>query len=371
MLSIIETNFLKFSKQTLIKNYCARSFSSDSKLKVLIVFEPSRISFCQIYPFMYYREEFKSQFGVEFRYVSSNEIKNRVGNKCRDVDVILLQTWFDISNKDLVQRLDFLKSHNPRAKIHFVDSFAPADLRLSATLDSYIDGYITKTVMLDRTEYSKERIGGVFLDDYYHKLYSIEGEPQDWSVKESIFNKLVVGPTFNTGAEFIDVFQSGKMPRLDGRNIDLHARLTAEGTPWYTKMRKHAMQAVNDIKGIKSVTGVGISRKHFIAEMKDSKVCFSPFGYGEICWRDIEAIMAGAVLVKPDMGHLEMDPVIHVPDETYVSVKWDFSDLEEKVIAVLQDDEKRKSIAQNAFMLIKEYTQSKQFVKKFSYLFEL
>jgi hypothetical protein len=39
--------------------------------------------------------------------------------------------------------------------------------------------------------------------------------------------------------------------------------------------------------------------------LTNSKLCFSPFGYGELCWRDIEGLSDGGCLIKPDMGHLQ------------------------------------------------------------------
>ena len=30
----------------------------------------------------------------------------------------------------------------------------------------------------------------------------------------------------------------------------------------------------------------------------------SPFGFGEICYRDFEAMLNGACLIKPDVSHL-------------------------------------------------------------------
>ena len=42
--------------------------------------------------------------------------------------------------------------------------------------------------------------------------------------------------------------------------------------------------------------------------MRHSRICISPFGYGEICWRDFEAILCGCLVVKPDMSHVETNP---------------------------------------------------------------
>ncbi len=94
-----------------------------------------------------------------------------------------------------------------------------------------------------------------------------------------------------------------------------------------------------------------------------SKVCFSPFGYGEVCWRDYEAVACGAVLLKPDMGHIETDPDIFVPWETYVPVSWDLSDLQETLHRVLSDNALRATIARTAFDTLRDWLRSDSFAR--------
>ena len=71
--------------------------------------------------------------------------------------------------------------------------------------------------------------------------------------------------------------------------------------------------------------------------MYNCKIVLSPFGFGEVTPRDLEAAMFGCVLIKPDMSHLEMIPDVYVPNQTYVSCKHDFSDINEKIDYVLSD----------------------------------
>ena len=106
-----------------------------------------------------------------------------------------------------------------------------------------------------------------------------------------------------------------------------------------------------------------------MAEMQDSKLCFSPFGYGELCWRDVEAFASGAVLVKPDMSHLETSPNMYVANETYFPIKWDFSDFHEVVYRVLSDDDLRKHVASEAFRRVSNYIKTAKFVDDIGFLF--
>lgn len=71
----------------------------------------------------------------------------------------------------------------------------------------------------------------------------------------------------------------------------------------------------------------------------------SPFGEGEVCYRDFECFLSGAALLKPDMGHLETWPNYYEPNITYAPYKWDFSDFQPALLELLESSEKRLSIA--------------------------
>ena len=51
-------------------------------------------------------------------------------------------------------------------------------------------------------------------------------------------------------------------------------------------------------------------------ELAQCGICFSPFGYGEVCWRDDEAVYSGALLINPGMSHMVTEPDVFVPGET-------------------------------------------------------
>jgi len=72
--------------------------------------------------------------------------------------------------------------------------------------------------------------------------------------------------------------------------------------------------------------------------MHDSKIIFSPYGYGAYgAPRDIQAAQFGSILIKPKMDWIDTIPNMYVDGETYISCKQDFSDLEEKVDYVLSN----------------------------------
>ena len=126
-------------------------------------------------------------------------------------------------------------------------------------------------------------------------------------------------------------------------------------------MRAQSIDAVFDIKSVHKLTEANVKYSEYMDEMQRSKMCFSPFGFGEVCWRDYEAVVAGALLIKPNMYHVVTDPNIFVENYSYVSVKWDFSDLGEKVDYFLRHPVKRAEMVGNAYRLLREYVVSDSF----------
>ena len=53
----------------------------------------------------------------------------------------------------------------------------------------------------------------------------------------------------------------------------------------------------------------------------------SPFGWGEICFRDFESIILGKLLIKPNCDHIITWPNIY-QDNMYVPIDWDASNLD-------------------------------------------
>ena len=109
----------------------------------------------------------------------------------------------------------------------------------------------------------------------------------------------------------------------------------------YSFQRKSVFDALDNLaKTFPVAYGSPLPRKEYFKELKQSKAIISPFGWGEICYRDFEAYLNGAVLIKPSMSHLETFPDYFIENVTYLSVNWDMHDLEnilEKVCSNFDD----------------------------------
>ena len=55
--------------------------------------------------------------------------------------------------------------------------------------------------------------------------------------------------------------------------------------------------------------------------MKRSKIGISPYGQCEVCYRDLEIIQWGGLLIKPDMGKVLTEPDLQTNGDLYISKK--------------------------------------------------
>ncbi|MBF0125234.1 MAG: glycosyltransferase family 1 protein [Magnetococcales bacterium] len=74
-----------------------------------------------------------------------------------------------------------------------------------------------------------------------------------------------------------------------------------------------------------------VSRRRYLQELARSRVVLSPFGWGEIAYRDFETFLSGALLLKPDMSHMETWPDFFIDGQTMVAFRWDLQDLEQRL----------------------------------------
>lgn len=113
----------------------------------------------------------------------------------------------------------------------------------------------------------------------------------------------------------------------------------------------HRMRIRDQLEALRDKTNYVIrhtghlkSRAYF-RELVQARIIPSPFGLGEICWRDFEAWLSGCVVLKPDMNHLETWPNYYRPGKTYVPFRWDFSDFYDTVVNLLNNPEVAMALA--------------------------
>ena len=104
----------------------------------------------------------------------------------------------------------------------------------------------------------------------------------------------------------------------------------------YTKHRKGAWEVL-DKKYISKKDKLPF--QEYWEYLYNSRVCISPFGMGEVCFRDFESIATNTILIKPNMDIVITEPNIYIDKKTYFGVEYDWSNLNEVIDEVLSNFE--------------------------------
>ncbi|MHC5211496.1 MAG: glycosyltransferase [Planctomycetota bacterium] len=323
---------------------------------MLLVTYGNILSRTQLFPFHLHRRSLERQHGIEMREMPLDELDRAAadgGGYGSEVDAVALQTGFDLGDGEMRALLGRVQRRFPRARLVYLDWFAPLDLRYAPVLADHVVVYVKKQVFKNPADYGRPTLGDTNLTDHYARRFGLDYPQRNGPSAERLLDKLVLGSNLLCSPQLLPRFMG---PRPDGpRSIDLHARIRVDGGEWYTRMRQEALDRVQALRGVSTACQGLVGRKQYQRELLDSRLCLSPFGYGEVCWRDYEAICAGSLLLKPDMSHVSCVPDIFVSGETYVPLNWDLSDLEEKVRYYLEHEPERQAIVQRAFEVCRRH----------------
>ena len=236
-----------------------------------------------------------------------------------------------------------------KAKVIFFDARDGAPSNFFPLLP-FVDVFLKRQALKDRELYLTQA----------HAYYS-----PDWTddsprrelpcARREYLDRILVG--WNIGLEAFGVLRKlEKILAWHGITLTQHATSVCCDRPYLTSFRgsfggsraKHRNAAIAQLIEMDRpdiVLGRPVNRLKYLSEMKKSKAIVSPFGFGEPCFRDYEAFMSGAVLVKPNMSHLEVYPDIYRENQTYLPVKWSFSDLSETLQAIDLNEDLRRDVA--------------------------
>jgi len=130
----------------------------------------------------------------------------------------------------------------------------------------------------------------------------------------------------------------------------------------------HRQQALRRLKAVRgyniAIETKWLQKKDYFKLLKSSKIVISPWGLGEWCWRDYEAIHTGAILIKPDTSFVQAVPDLYQNDLYYVPCKADFSDLGEKIAYVLKNYSKFIEMRKRAKKLLVDNWNHEMHAKK-------
>lgn len=265
------------------------------------------------------------------------------------------------------------RARNRAGKVVWLDSSDSTGVTHFELLP-HVDLYLKKQLLKDRSLYREPMYGGRPYTDYYHREFGVEDSErfvQHYPLKEEHEPKVHLSWNIALGELYHSFSWWGRLrrlvpfllpPRLEipftppgnrrPRDFFLRAStdLHRETVAFHRKELIRRLQRLIDEHGL---TG-SVSRQpgeeylpleEYRRRIQRAKIVFGPFGWGELNLREYEALMFGALLLRTDLSHMETWPELFRDGETCVFYRWDFADLEEKVLRYLEDDEERLRIA--------------------------
>jgi len=266
----------------------------------------------------------------------------------------------------------FLKDNNIKTPVVLFDAAAACTLgHIQLAGNSQVIGYVKKHILKDRNlynfEYPKLRyhfnevaksLKGSGLESYKR--------PVPYTVQ---FHKLFLGWNLGTGDKFKGFLND--FPVLD-KDLDIHCSVKMNlRKQHYSKHRQTCFYTTNEVAEKNGYSYSGkVKGQVYKTMLRRAKVGLSPWGLGEVCFRNFEIMIRGAICIAPDSSHVETWPDIYQPYKTYVPCNINFDNLEEVLADLLSNYRKRKQIAVTAFQYMRHCWQAEVFVSRFCTMME-
>lgn len=316
------------------------------------------------FPVWYFLKDLEKK-GIKIRFLNYFNFRNKKLSKIVGIDNMIIQHLIKKNshfgtplNKELLLFLKQLKK-----RVDYLIWFDTNDSTGNTQFEvlPYVNSYLKKQLLKNKTLYTRKYYGDTIYIDYYARNYDLKGSmisfPLDLKYKQKINISWNYGLSdYRFSNQITRIFNSfsRKMnlkyikPSLS-RRILLNANFSANPS---FKLRYFQRQSLSELLIKKFKTNKKFSfgylpKKIYINNLKNSKSVLSPFGLGEVCFRDFETFIAGAALIKPDMEHLETWPNIFKKNINYISIPWRIEDFENRISEILSDSEFLFKIACN------------------------
>jgi hypothetical protein len=104
---------------------------------------------------------------------------------------------------------------------------------------------------------------------------------------------------------------------------------------YYSRHRKRSLDELGKLDGTYNIVSGRLPPEVYNIALSKSKCAVSPFGMGEICFRDFETWNIGCLLIKPFMDNVITYPNPYIDRETYFACNNNWDDLNDLIDVVL------------------------------------
>ncbi|MCH6236488.1 hypothetical protein [Cognataquiflexum rubidum] len=292
-------------------------------------------------------------------------------NKDKNEHIVIFAKYFGNLNFEQQEKLIF-SLKNKYKKVCFFDDLDGSEIQFFKFFDHF-DMYFKKQLYSDLSFYTKKFNGNKYFVDYYSSIFPVEvnsnskyngqyqGDHKNLDKLEISWN-IGVGTYFSSYPKLLRILFPIFGPKYSGKFLGKFPRNfnpqpnrinKCQARFGFNPQRKHVdiqrKVFLEIIEGNKLFLAGKLDSKQYQNEIKQVDAVLSPFGFGEVCFRDFEAILSGAVLIKPDMSHITTWPDVYKPMETYMPISWDGADLIQKVDGLLSNERLLNQLRKQAF----------------------
>ena len=226
----------------------------------------------------------------------------------------------------------------------------------------YVDLYFKSQILKNKDLYKKKLYGSRIYSDYFHKKFKVRDNfimfqrpltdsnlkklKLSWNSSLANYSlkgkMLMLGYKYLKNYDFLFLPKKKYIPSLTRPNLFLY-----KGNFEYERntISWQRQQIFKKMK--KSIDTRRVNLIKYYNLLKKSKVVISPFGWGEINYKDYEAFIYGNLLFKPDVSHIQTWPELFYRNKTYLQFKWDLSDFDKKIKNIKTNFEEYIHIAEN------------------------
>lgn len=338
-------------------------------LDIALVYARTEKAYHATFPLRVFRSRIESA-GIKLHFF--NDLYAKAINDCPTLCVIYGDRYrlkgFDeryeaASSALFVETLERYRSRGHKV-ILIDDQDTTGNIR-SVMIDA-ADVYAKAQILRDRSLYMQPMYAKLYYKDFLHRKYALNETSDEYgeALKEAQIAKLTLAWNYGLNDWRLKRLRGiyyhlyRRFPRsvfkvdpsnkpLKERRIDASLRVGLHGYSALTNF--HRTQASDKLAALKDrytiVAGGKLDIEDYRRELQDTKIIPSPYGLGEICYRDFEAFEAGALLLKPTMEYIDTYPAYYKPSQTYIAHAIDLSDYAETLDRLLSDIGEHQDIA--------------------------
>jgi hypothetical protein len=279
----------------------SRTISNAPTLPIRVALISDRDAYCseeQFYPFAAYRLELRKKLRLISVHLLLKDVLHAPELILSRFDIIVLKMSYRTTPSEALRVVQTIRNAVSSKSLVYFDGDDDLCIQWPEILP-YVDLYTKKHVFRDRCNYSKRFVGKSNLHDYVHHKFGHTfsaldyGDPGDkyTMISESgpvpidQLAKISLGYNLALDRNIINLYENLQrqlLPRI--KESDIIFRGSVKSAVWSYHLRKGIEPILRRLqKPYRVIIPTGrVPLEEYHREMMSSKICISPFGFGEI-----------------------------------------------------------------------------------------